>query len=86
MRAVVGGSLLVVMGNLSHTVSRGQHGDGGEMLTVAQASLRLGKSVMTVHRMIARGSLPVAHRLAGKTGAYLVWAADVNRLARNEAA
>jgi excisionase family DNA binding protein len=56
------------------------------MLTVAQASLRLGKSVMTVHRMIAKGVLPVAHRLHGKTGAYLVWADDVARLAAEAAA
>ena len=74
------------MGKSSHTVSRGQHGNGSEMLTVAQASLRLGKSVMTVHRMIAKGVLPVAHRLHGKTGAYLVWADDVARLAAEAAA
>lgn len=41
------------------------------LLTAPEVARRLGKSVRTVHRMAIAGSLPVAHKLPGPTGAFL---------------
>lgn len=56
------------------------------LLTMAQATERVGKSRRTVERWIAAGRLTPAHKLPGKTGAQLFRIEDVDRAASRERA
>lgn len=53
-----------------------------ELLTSTQAGQILGKSGRTVVRMIEAGQLPVAGKLPGPNGAFLIRLGDVEALAR----
>lgn len=53
-----------------------------DLLGTTEAAERLGVSVRTVHRLVARGNLTPAGKLPGDTGAYLFDAADIAMLAR----
>lgn len=57
-----------------------------EMLTTAQAALRLGLHVSTVNRMAAAGELTPLMKIPGKTGAYLFSSTEVDRLRAERAA
>lgn len=52
-----------------------------DLLGTTEAAERLGLSVRTIHRLVARGHLSPATKLPGSTGAYLFAAADVDTLA-----
>lgn len=52
-----------------------------DLLGTTEAAERLGVSVRTIHRLVARGHLTPATKLPGSTGAYLFAAADVAALA-----
>lgn len=51
-----------------------------DLLTTAQAAEIVGKSVPTVNRWAAEGVLTPAHKLPGRTGAYLFERAEVERV------
>ncbi len=50
-------------------------------VTAAEAANRLGVSIRTIHRLVARGDLAPARKLPGATGAYLFDADDVTAAA-----
>jgi len=51
-----------------------------DLLTSAEASDLLGVTRRTVQRMADAGTLPIAHKNPGRTGAYLFRRADVEAL------
>ena len=51
-----------------------------DLMTTAQVAARLGVTVTTVNRWAADGTLPVARKLPGRTGANLYAPADVEAL------
>lgn len=51
-----------------------------DLLTVPQVSVILGKSVRTIHRLVAADRIRVAHRLPGPNGAILIRRADAEAL------
>ena len=51
-----------------------------DLLTCADVAPMFRRSVDTIARMAARGELPVAQKLPGRTGAYLFRRADVDAL------
>lgn len=53
----------------------------GEFITVQEAAEILGWSTTTMHRRIADGTLPVAQKLSGRTGAYIFRRSDVEEIA-----
>jgi excisionase family DNA binding protein len=55
-----------------------------QLLSAGEAAAILGCSVRTVHRRIARGDLPVAYRLPGNIGAYVLRRDDVDRAAQRQ--
>lgn len=55
-------------------------------LTTSEVAERLGVSVSSVHRLIARGVLTPRLKLPGVRGAYLFRRRDVTRLARQRGA
>ena len=52
-----------------------------DLISVAEAAEILGRSVRTVHRLVDSGSLPVAGRLPGRTGAIILDRSEVEDLA-----
>lgn len=52
-----------------------------DLLGTTEAAERLGVSVRTIHRLVARGHLAPAAKLPGSTGAYLFTSADVAAIA-----
>ena len=48
-----------------------------DLITAAEAGILFGKTPRTIARMAGDGALPAAHKLPGKTGAYLFRRADV---------
>lgn len=56
------------------------------LITTAQAAKILRVDPRTVHRLSARGDLPVALKIAGRTGALLFEEADVLALAEQRSA
>lgn len=50
------------------------------LLSTREAAERSGYSIATIARMAADGRLPIAHRLPGKTGAFLFRPEDVDAL------
>jgi excisionase family DNA binding protein len=56
------------------------------LITTQQASKILRVNIRTVHRMVRRGQLPAAVKIAGRTGALLFDEADVLALAEQRAA
>lgn len=57
-----------------------------DILTLDEASDILGCSAQTVRRKIFDGTLPLAKRLPGPNGLYLVWRADVEKLLADKTA
>ncbi len=55
-----------------------------EMVGVAEAAQIIGVSTRTLHRLAKSGDLPHAHKNPRRTGAYLFWRADVQRLAHEQ--
>lgn len=55
-------------------------------LTVAEAAQALGVHRKTILRAVKSGRLRQSRKLPGRTGAYLIPAADVERLAAERAA
>lgn len=52
-----------------------------DLLTTTEAGVLLRKSARTVQRLAESGEIPVALKLPGPNGAYLIRRADVERLA-----
>ena len=57
-----------------------------ELLGVSEAAELVGVSIATIKRAAAAGSLPVALKMPGATGAYLFRRSDVEQLAKVRAA
>ena len=51
------------------------------LITVREAAERLGIAVSTVHKRISTGQYPVAFKVDGKTGAYLLDPKEIDRIA-----
>lgn len=56
------------------------------LITVREAAERLGIAVSTVHKRIAAGEYPVAFKVDGKTGAYLLDPDSLGAIAAREEA
>lgn len=56
------------------------------LLTSQEVADRLGKSPRTVHRLVTSGALVPVRKLAGRNGAFLFLASDVESLTRKNAA
>lgn len=56
------------------------------LVTTAEASKMLGRSVATVNRWVIAGRITPAMKLPGARGAHLFRLADVERLSRRDAA
>lgn len=59
---------------------------GDDLITTQQAAELLGITVAWANKRAARGSLPVAQKLPGLTGAYLFRREEIERLAAGRAA
>ena len=57
-----------------------------DLISTAKAARRLGITVSTLNRRAASGSIPVAVRVPGETGARLYDAAVIDQLATDPAA
>ncbi|MDQ3307567.1 MAG: helix-turn-helix domain-containing protein [Actinomycetota bacterium] len=55
-----------------------------ELLSTSEAAEILGTSGVTVNRWAITGKLPVAHKMPGRTGAYLFARSDVEAFRRTE--
>jgi hypothetical protein len=58
--------------------------DLGTLLTLREASERLGVSVKTVRRMVARGDLPGSHQVPMPNGKGLQWVVPYSEIVRQE--
>lgn len=52
--------------------------NGDEFIASAQAAPILGYSVAWVNKLASQGRLPVAHKMSGRTGAYLFRREDLD--------
>ena len=57
-----------------------------ELITAAEAGVILGRTPRTIQRLADAGTLTPAHKLPGRTGAYLFRRADVEALRSPEMA
>lgn len=57
--------------------------NGDEFIASAQAAPILGYSVAWVNKLASKGRLPVAHKMTGKTGAYLFRKEELEQFAEN---
>jgi predicted DNA-binding transcriptional regulator AlpA len=60
--------------------------NGDELLTTAQVAELRGYTVAWINKLAASGRLPVAHKLPGRTGAYLFRRDDVEAEASQQPA
>lgn len=70
------------MHNTLHTVTE----PDSSLVTSAEASVLLGKSVSTISRLVKRGTIQPTAKLPGLRGAFLFNRADVEALAKEKAA
>lgn len=61
-------------------------GSAGDLITTTEAATVLGYTVAWTNKLAASGRLPVAHKLPGRTGAFLFDRADIERWATTRAA
>lgn len=60
--------------------------NGDDFLTTAQVAELLGYTVAWTNKLAASGRLPVAHKLPGRTGAYLFYRGDIEAKAQQQPA